>query len=213
MYVVNKSEFNGNDLCFKDLCLKNIKHLFPISGKMDEKMEIEVNPLIAEENSNYNPWSVSDLDVFLYFCCPECDVKDHSKEEFIKHAFTEHPKSKECLQMFHIKKEIEEYDENIDKYEDENSFQYFDPEFEMKKEVDEDFHQNPLKYENENDSYMKKEDSEILLNSEEVISHPCEFCDKNFTVMSNLRRHVRKFHKMNDKDTIEQIKGYIEFTL
>ena len=140
-----------------------------ISEKMDEKMEIEVNPLIeGEEISNYNPWSVADLDVFLYFCCPECDVKDHSKEEFIKHAFTEHPKSKECL-PFHVKKEIEEFDENLDKFEDEeNSFQYFDPEFEMKKEIDEDFHENPLKYENENDSYLKKENSEILLNSEEI---------------------------------------------
>ena len=26
-----------------------------------------------------NPWNVEDLDNFLYFCCPECDLKDQSK--------------------------------------------------------------------------------------------------------------------------------------
>ena len=44
-----------------------------------------------------NPWKVSKLEDFLYFCCPECNVKDKSKDFFIKHALDHHPKAKDIL--------------------------------------------------------------------------------------------------------------------
>ena len=56
-----------------------------------------------------NPWYVSNLDEFLYFCCPECDERNQSKDLFLRHAFDQHPKSKECFQNFLIKEE--DYDE------------------------------------------------------------------------------------------------------
>ena len=36
-----------------------------------------------------NPWDVDQLEDFLYFCCPECDTKRKSKEEFLNHALPE----------------------------------------------------------------------------------------------------------------------------
>ena len=42
--------------------------------------------LIMEEDDFVSPWSVTNLEEFLYFCCPECDVKDQSREDFIQHA-------------------------------------------------------------------------------------------------------------------------------
>ena len=53
-----------------------------------------------------NPWSVKDLEEFLYFCCPECDTKDQSKELFLKHALDKHPDSREILINIQIKKEL-----------------------------------------------------------------------------------------------------------
>ena len=58
-----------------------------------------------------NPWCVDNLNVFLYFCCPECDVKDPSKEIFVKHALEEHPKFKENYENF-IKMEYDNLDNN-----------------------------------------------------------------------------------------------------
>ena len=62
--------------------------------------------------SNDNPWCVDNLNVFLYFCCPECDVKNSSKEFFVKHALEEHPKFKENYEKNFIK--IEYDDDNLD---------------------------------------------------------------------------------------------------
>ena len=33
-----------------------------------------------------NPWDVGKVEDFLYFCCPECDEKNQSKDLFIQHA-------------------------------------------------------------------------------------------------------------------------------
>ena len=58
-----------------------------------------------------NPWAVRNLKEFLYFCCPECDVKNQSEELFLQHALNEHPKAKEYFGEFHIKKEIIDTDD------------------------------------------------------------------------------------------------------
>ena len=54
-----------------------------------------------------NPWDVETLDVYLHYCCPECDHKSKTKKLFVKHAFAFHPESKNKL------KYDEEVPENI----------------------------------------------------------------------------------------------------
>jgi hypothetical protein len=39
---------------------------------------------------NSNPWMVSSIFDFYYFCCPECDEKSKSKQDFVKHAYNLH---------------------------------------------------------------------------------------------------------------------------
>ena len=39
-----------------------------------------------------NPWNVQDLDVFLFYWCPECEEKSENKSIFINHALSAHPK-------------------------------------------------------------------------------------------------------------------------
>ena len=46
----------------------------------------------SAEDTKHNPWSVENLDEFLYFCCPECDNKTQSKTGFINHAYLNHPR-------------------------------------------------------------------------------------------------------------------------
>ena len=41
-----------------------------------------------------NPWSAKIVEDFLYFNCPECDVKDQFKDSFIQHALESHPNSR-----------------------------------------------------------------------------------------------------------------------
>lgn len=62
-----------------------------------------------------NPWLVDSLEVFLYFCCPECTDKSQTKESFIDHALTSHPKALESLNHLFPKPEEESFeDENLD---------------------------------------------------------------------------------------------------
>ena len=39
------------------------------------------------------PWNVSSLEEFLFYFCPECDVRIHCKEKFVSHALNQHPKN------------------------------------------------------------------------------------------------------------------------
>ena len=37
-----------------------------------------------------NPWLGSSIFDFNYFCCPECDEKSRTKQDFVFHASTYH---------------------------------------------------------------------------------------------------------------------------
>ena len=64
-------------------------------------------------NINENPWAVHYLEEFLYYCCPECEVKDQSKALFLQHALDKHPKAKGCIPGFSVKEEpIEDIEDN-----------------------------------------------------------------------------------------------------
>ena len=45
------------------------------------------------ERQEFNPWDVVSIFDFTYYlyCCPECDWKEPSKQEFVNHALTYHP--------------------------------------------------------------------------------------------------------------------------
>ena len=77
-----------------------------------------------------NPWSSGNLDEFLYYCCPECDVKDKSTESFLQHALDCHPLSEDYFKTFakdiaysHQFKENGKYEERaIEIKEEQNDF-------------------------------------------------------------------------------------------
>ena len=61
---------------------------------------------------NENPWSVAYLDDFLFYCCPECDVKDQYKQSFVQHALNYHPKAKDYMGKLIIKEEFLDHHQN-----------------------------------------------------------------------------------------------------
>ena len=70
-----------------------------------------------------NPWAIaSNLEEFHYYCCPDCDTKEPTKETFIKHALETHPEVKMYLEKLLFKQEIitsdaaEYYLENDENY-------------------------------------------------------------------------------------------------
>ena len=54
-----------------------------------------------------SPWSVEDLSQFLWYCCPECEDRNQSKELFLEHAMIQHPDSQEYLKPLNVKDEPE----------------------------------------------------------------------------------------------------------
>ena len=44
----------------------------------------------TKEYHDPNPWEVSDVTAFLYYCCPECDDRIAFEDAFIQHAILHH---------------------------------------------------------------------------------------------------------------------------
>ena len=71
-----------------------------------------------------NIWStVTDIEEFHFYCCPECNFKDNSREIFVHHVLKEHPNAKQFLEInqfidnnddihvgIYVKEEIDEDD-------------------------------------------------------------------------------------------------------
>ena len=50
-----------------------------------------------DDGLKHNPWSVENVDQFLFYNCPECDNKTQSKSVFINHAYLNHPRARQVL--------------------------------------------------------------------------------------------------------------------
>ena len=111
-------------------------------------------PLDVKPEINFikNPWtSVSTLEDFLFYCCPECPDKFRSSISFTNHAVKHHPKSKEKFGDSYLP-EIEFNDED-------DSFEGLDFDKDIKLEVEVE----PSNYQNEDldlDSEDNNEESE-----------------------------------------------------
>ena len=57
-----------------------------------------------------NPWAVDNLKDFLYYCCPECEEKVKSLEDFLQHALNQHDLAKEILPKIIVKEEFDDYE-------------------------------------------------------------------------------------------------------
>ena len=49
------------------------------------------------EQKDINPWHMTSLSDFLFYCCAECNFKEKNEEKFVYHATSHHPKSREIF--------------------------------------------------------------------------------------------------------------------
>ena len=66
------------------------------------------------EEYGKSPWLVQNIEDFLYYCCPECEIRDHSKDHFLQHVFEKHPDGMKMLSsIIFIKKEIPDIENDV----------------------------------------------------------------------------------------------------
>ena len=83
-----------------------------------------------------NPWAVNTLEDFQFYCCPECDLKEHTKDKFVKHALENHTEYKDYIVNLMIKPELYEEGEYIDKVDSDYDFTEKCTKSEIKQEFD-----------------------------------------------------------------------------
>ena len=158
-----------------------------------------------------NPWISANLDNFIYYCCPECDTKDQSKEIFLKHAIEEHPKAKEIFLNVNVKLENfddikcspditehieiksefkEEFEENIDIFNSEpTDYQesiYHSEENEIKEKI---LIENDL---TEKTTNVEKSKSSVIKILKKSVK--CKLCDNKFDKPSVYISHLNNEH-------------------
>ena len=77
----------------------------------------------SETKMENNPWDVTTVDEFLFYNCPECDVKAKDADTFMSHAIEKHELAKHYMSQYDL---IEDKDIKIEVQEHESSSQKCD---------------------------------------------------------------------------------------
>ena len=169
-----------------------------------------------------NPWKGANLDKFIYYCCPECDTRDQSKEQFLKHAIDEHTKAKEIFLNVTVKLENFENLENFDHIKCSPDISYIagTEHIEIKSELKEEYEENidifnsdPTDYQESNydseenpikeklliendltDKITNVEKAKSSVNKILKKSVKCKLCDNKFDKPSVYISHLNNEH-------------------
>ncbi len=71
---------------------------------LKEDDQIKDEPMDDSEAWKSNPWTVTNLNEFLHYNCPECDYKSKESRGFITHALAIHPNVSQSFHLFVISK-------------------------------------------------------------------------------------------------------------
>ena len=165
-------------------------------------------------NEKNNPWLVKNLEEFLYFCCPECDLSRdsiyQSKELFLEHALDKHPEAKEALPMLMKIKAEPNQDSNYNyDYAEREASSYELATDNMKIEISETKEEDELEdyddeyYDETNLNYVYEENGEKIYDKSSVKSEKPQIisddlkCLKCDYVAPN-KQHLSK-HKKNHR--------------
>ena len=141
-----------------------------------------------------NPWNVSNLETFHFYCCPECDQKCNTKDQFIDHAMTWHPKAHEILHFKMICDDNESVPKNFDDEvkEVKSVFPKEEPISDSESECLE-VHQCDLC----DIFYASKEELKIHKEG----GHRCEHCNTIYTTVKEKENHMILIHSNSNQDT------------
>ena len=145
-----------------------IQVLFILSG-MNDKMTQE------------NPWNVIQVEDFLYYCCPECDERKQSKDNFLDHAIKYHSYS---IKQSHLADYFEKYGEVG---------------YSIKQEIVEDseYLEEPGElYDNYLEDVEDADDEdELEFDISDIHDTTCPLCQKSFSSIQSCQRHVQSIHQ------------------
>ena len=160
-----------------------------------------------------NPWAVETLDTYLYYCCPQCDLRCKNKTVFVEHAYETHPESKNVISDPEVACQVQIKIEPEDEFENEqflNELQTFE-DFENGKI---EFEEKVEKFESESeDEYLPpgvkkrkldKERQERLEKREfekSISEFQCFKCGDIFKSMIKVKKHLKENHKIIPKMT------------
>ena len=164
----------------------------------DIGMPLETKPDVA------NPWNVESLEHFLYYNCPECEVKHETKAKFIIHAVDAHPRSHPFIPNFDIKEEKDFIDDSENGY---GVYDNFDTSNDFIKQEDED--------DSDSDYFIGEPICELEA-KEGILAKPkpktkpmkrkltdpdygggdyhCRQCSKSFVTKQSLDGHIKRMH-------------------
>ena len=173
-----------------------------------------------------NPWNVGKIEEFLYFCCPECDEKNQSRDAFLDHAFSRHSdKIKESAIYFSIKEEDVKYELgeiNENEFENGDNSELFDDDYSTSEEIPyapeismteysaedcnndleevDNIYASSLKSHNgsEKSGKTKSLKKHMLSNHPAKKEHICQFCNHSFKSKASLCEHIINKHDSED---------------
>ena len=90
--IVQKNPTKPNSLIYLNTYL--VKY-FPNLTYFLLSLEMIIFLFQMEENTIGNPWMVENINVFSYFCCPECEFQGKTEKLFEEHALENHPMAKD----------------------------------------------------------------------------------------------------------------------
>ena len=142
---------------------------------------------IKQENPlQNNPWDVPNIQEFLFYNCPECDIRLKDGEKFVQHALNNHELSK-----FFLNKPIEEIlspncEEILHQEREENRKECPPP------------MESPVHFQDDEDLLIPAVKTELdPLTPVEVCR--CNICSMPFQTTFELEQHVKQFHQMQKK--------------
>ena len=129
-----------------------------------------------------NPWNIQSIYQLQYFNCPSCVFKDNSKQEFVNHAYENHPDSIEHLKNI--------YDNSLMDIE----LPWTELEMKIKTEDYSDSYEfQPLEFLEMNEDPLSHSKDDIKIKIENK-SLECEKCGKMFDALKKLKNHIKNIH-------------------
>ena len=129
-----------------------------------------------------NPWHINSIYELQYFNCPCCEYREKSKQVFINHAFEKHPEAVDSLTT------IQDGSLNDVVIDIPANYQYIKTEEAVMEPVVEI--ETVAFDEKENEPSKEDEATEVI-----IPTYACEMCNKLFTKLGKLQRHIRRAHK------------------
>ena len=176
-----------------------------------------------------NPWKVSAIEDFQFFCCPECDSRNHSKDNFLTHALETHPDAKEALKDILgicavIEVKSEEIDEDLGDFEQKSDLGENNEPEESIEDIPEDHDDDFYSSENTDvketiysilpnfeasietksgESEAKSFPNESSLQSSGSSAFSCKTCKVTFSSLAKLVDHKLSVHGSGDEKKTE----------